>query len=191
MKIGFCVEGAVDRAFIRGLGNRFCPRAELEAGEFRGKTGLSLRRELEKMLSALFERRDCNYVVVLTDSNDNAWNTVFANEWPKVPQKYWHKTIYGVAERNIECWIRLDRNDLAKELHCNVDKLNADDPSDFVKNAFGFGSGDNITAEERIANFVKNANLRIWRDNSRSFSNFVDQIREKARQEDCNIAFDA
>ena len=36
MKIGYCVQGTTDEAFVRGLVQRWCPEAELAPGKFRG-----------------------------------------------------------------------------------------------------------------------------------------------------------
>ena len=44
MKIGYCVQGDVDEAIVRGLAERWCPDAELAEGRFRGSSRGSFRR---------------------------------------------------------------------------------------------------------------------------------------------------
>jgi hypothetical protein len=53
MIIGYCVEGSTDRAFINGLKERWCEKATLIEGHFRGSTHLSQRREIAKICHEL------------------------------------------------------------------------------------------------------------------------------------------
>jgi hypothetical protein len=190
MKIGYYVQGSADRAFIIGLKNRLCPEAVLAEGRFRGESQESFRREITKVLTSFFEGHDCRYVVILTDSDNRGWNEVLKSEFARVPTKYQHKTCYGVADRNIECWLRLDKNHLAKALGCNVAQLEGEDPSDFIKSKFGFRSNEGGLAETKVSDFVESAPLQTWRENSRSFNNFCDQLKEKSTTEGCRIDID-
>ncbi len=53
MKIGFCVQGTADKAFVEGLCERWCRAAETERPVFRGNSKQSLLRELRMSLLAL------------------------------------------------------------------------------------------------------------------------------------------
>lgn len=50
MKIGYYVQGAADEAVVWGLRKRWCPDSMLEEGQFRGNSGESFRREIQKNL---------------------------------------------------------------------------------------------------------------------------------------------
>ena len=121
MKIGIYVEGAADEAFLRGLKNRWCPNAEFVVGRSRGESKQSLRRELRKNLIGLRDRDRCDLLVCLTDCDihGKGWRDIKKNESAKVPEGCKHLTVYGVADRNIECWMALDREAMAGFLECS------------------------------------------------------------------------
>lgn len=185
MKIGYFVQGSADVAFVKGLADKYCPEATLALGKFRGSSGLSLRREIPKALKDLHDNHSCDYLVVLTDSDEAEWREVHTKEWERIPVELQHLTVFGVANRNIECWLSLDREALAKELDCKPNDIHSDNPSGFVKKRFGVSSRGS-SGMNRIQRFVKNSNLHNWL-HDKSFEHFWDQIFQRSKLEGCNI----
>ena len=187
MKIGYYVQGDADEAVIWGLKQRWCPSAKLAQGKFRGNSGESFSREISKSLRALKDE-GCDILVVLTDADANPWRDVKRRESAKIPTDYEHLTLFGVADRNIECWLAIDRGALACELKCSVEEIPSDDPSHFVKRRFGLTNQDEKQdAKARIRDYVVRASLRSWLAGSDSFQDFYDRARRLAVQNKCSI----
>ena len=187
MKIGYYVQGDTDEAVVWGLAKRWCPDAELKKERFRGASGESFRREISDSLLALKDKR-CDILVVLTDSDANRWREVKNRESAKIPTECEHLTLFGVAERNIECWLAIDREALACELKCPVEDIPSDDPSHFVKRKFGLTHRDEKQeAKARVRDYVAQASLRSWIKGSDSFRDFYGDARRFATQNGCSI----
>ena len=190
MKIGYYVQGDADEAVVRGLARRWCPDAALAPGRFRGSSNESFRRELSKSLMDLVGVRACDVVIVLTDADVNTWREVRKRETERIPQDYRHVTVFGVAERNIEWWLAIDRNALAQELGCRVEDIPGDEPdlSGFVKRRFGMTHRDTREdAKARVCTYVLEASLRPWIEGSRSFEDFYTRARQWALQNGCSL----
>lgn len=187
MKIGYCVQGDADEAFIRGLAARWCPGAKLIQGVFRGASQETLKREIAKSLIDLRDSKRCDLVVYLTDADRDAWRDVKNRESTKIPEDRRHLTIFGVADRNIECWLAIDRGSLARELECCEEEIPMDDPSDFVKRRFGLTGRGKEPGKARVCNFVKRASLKTWIERSNSFEEFYEDARDWALQNKCSI----
>lgn len=187
MKIGYYVQGDADEAVIRGLKQRWCPNAELAQGKFRGNSGESFKREISKSLRAL-KYEGCDILVVLTDADANPWRDVKRRESAKIPTDCEHLTLFGVADRNIECWLAIDRVALACELKCSVEDIPSDNPSRFVKRNFGLTDRDKKQgAKARVRDYVARTSLRSWLAESDSFQDFYDEARRLAVQNKCSI----
>ena len=187
MKIGYYVQGDADEAVVWGLAQRWCPDAELAQGKFRGTSGESFRREISKSLQAL-KYEGCDILVVLTDADANKWQDVKRRESAKIPTDYEHLTLFGVADRNIECWLAIDRGALARELECLVEDIPSDNPSHFVKRRFGLTNRDEKQdAKARVRDYVARASLKAWIAGSDSFQNFYAGARRLAVQNKCSI----
>ena len=188
MKIGYYVQGDMDEAVLQGLARRWCPDAELAEGRFRGNSGESLRREIRKSLMDLKMDKECDFLVVLTDADTNRWRDVKRREWDKIPNDYRHLTVFGVADRNIESWLAIDRYALADEIGCRAEEIPSDDPSGFVQRKFGL-SGRNraLDAKERVRNYIFRTSLKPWIENSDSFQDFYEDIRRLASQTKCSF----
>ncbi len=189
MKIGYYVQGTTDEAFVHGLAKRWCPQADLAAGRFRGSSRISFRREIANALWDLRDDKRCDVLVVLTDSDVAAWREVKRREWSRVPEDCQHMCVFGVAERNIECWLAINRNVLAKELNCTPDDIPRDDPSGFVKRKFGLGErGDaREDAKGRVTQFVAQAPVKSWIEGSESFKSFYGEARSLAARTKCEM----
>ena len=187
MKIGYYVQGDTDEAVVWGLAQRWCPDAELAEGQFRGASRESFRREISKSLLAL-KYKSCDILVVLTDADVKPWRDVKRGESAKIPTECEHLTLFGVADRNIECWLAIDRDALARELKCSVEKIPSDDPSGFVKGRFGLTNrNEKQEAKARVRDYVVQASLRSWIAGSNSFRDFYNDARRLAAQNECSI----
>ncbi len=190
MRIGYHVQGAADEAFVSGLRDRWCPHAELAPGKFRGRSQTSLRRELKNALHDLRDHKGCDVLIVLTDSDSrSSWRDVKREDWARVPEDCHHMCVLGVAERNIECWLAIDRGALAKELECAPDDIPTDDPSGFVQRRFGLGNRDDAReeAKRRVSRFVARAPLKSWIDGSKSFEDFYRDAKTLGAQLPCDM----
>jgi hypothetical protein len=189
MRIGYYVEGAADEAFVHGLAKRWCPDAEMAEGRFRGSSRESFRREIAKALWDLRDDKSCDVLVVLTDSDVAPWREVKKREWNRIPEDCRHMCVFGVAERNIECWLALDSQALAKELECSVKDVPTDDPSGFVKRGFGLGERDlgKKAAKDRVSRFVCKVPMKRWITDSGSFKAFYDDARTLSARTQCNM----
>jgi len=188
LKIGYYVQGTVDEAFVCGVVDRYCPHAKMQEGLKRGRSKETLRREIKKALTDLVNYKSCDYVVVLTDSDELNWQEVYKNEWEKVPEQYKHLTVFGVADRNIECWLALDHPALAQELGCSVAAIPLDNPSGFIKRKFGLTSRDAVNeGKRRIREFVTRAPFHSWLATDKSFEHFWNQIWMLSKHGDCLI----
>ena len=188
MRIGYYVQGDMDEAVVRGLVDRWCPDAELAEGRFRGSSRESFRREIRTSLVDLRDTRQCDLLVVLTDADAAPWRTVRTREAAKIPDDCRHLTVLGVADRNIECWLAIDREALAEELDCSVEAIPDDDPSDFIKRGFGLSGRDSRQeAKARVGGFVARAPLKSWIERSDSFEEFYRDARRFALQAECRF----
>ena len=187
MRIGYFVQGSADEAFVWGLVHRYCPEASMEEGKFRGKSGESLKRELPKALRDLHDNKRCDYLIVLNDADKRQWRDVWIEEWPRVPDSLQHLTVFGVAKRNIEHWIALDRVYLAKELGCDESAIPRDDPTGFIKHHFKRKAQllDGEEAQKRLRDFVAEAPIHTWLRNSPSFDHFWDDLYQLSKRADC------
>lgn len=176
MSIGYSVEGSTDRAFIKGLHRRWLPSAKLVEGAFRGT---SIRREIPKICLEL-THKGVEAIIFLTDANLQPRREVKQRESQYVPVKYQHLTIYGVADRNIECWLAADREYLAQQIRITPKELDVTDPKDVIEHAMGITSYDK--KEEEIVAIVISAPIRNWLNNSRSFEEFYEEARSLSKR---------
>jgi hypothetical protein len=179
MSIGYSVEGATDRAFLDGLRRRWCPDATLVEGAFRGTSHISLRRDIPRICQEL-NHKGASVIVFLTNANKQEWRQVKQRESEFVPVEFRHLTLYGVADRNIECWLATDRDYLAQKLGISQRVLDVPDPKGVFEHALGITSFDR--KEEEIASIVRDAPLRNWLKRSPSFETFYEDARILSKQ---------
>ena len=182
MKIAFCVEGSADRAVLQGLRRRWRPQAELIEGRFRGQLPRSQIARECKLLSA----QGADLIVFLRDSNREAWRDVLRGDEARCPAEYRHLAIFGVCDRNAECWLAADPDHLAQHLGRPRHELVAEDPSPFIKAGFGMVGFDKEAKEPELAAYVATAPIRNWLRNS-SFENFYDQLWRKSKDFGCDL----
>lgn len=184
MKIGYCVEGATDRAFLVGLKERWCPSAALVEGRFRGSTGLRLRAEIPQICREL-DWRGCQAMVFLTDANKRPWREVGASQRERVPPEFAHRTVSAVADRNVECWLCADRDWIAGKTGRPASEFDGVDPKGVFELALGISRRNRNEAE--ISSLVREAPLGNWIARSPSFEDLYEKARRMRRSVECSI----
>lgn len=182
MKVGYSVEGSTDRAFLQGL-HRWCPEAAMVEGPFRGSTRTSRRRECRKICDQ-FEAQGVDVLLFLADGDGKPWREVQRDEKARLPPEHLDRTVQGVPDRNIECWLCSDAGWLARTLGCDPDRFRVDDPKPAFQRTLGITRDEK--KEPEIAALVVEAPLRGWLRNT-SFENFYDQLRECSNRLGCTI----
>ncbi len=188
MRIGYAVQGSTDRAFLRGLQERWCAGAEMIEGAFRGSTGLSLRRELARISDVLFFKKGCDLIVFLSDADVADWRKTQRREVAKLPDSIGPFAVYGMADRNIECWLCADPHYIAEKTGRAAEDFLVDDPKGAFESAMQISRDDK--REAQIAELVREADvgvLRRWLVKSRSFEDFYDQLWTVSKQRECEI----
>jgi hypothetical protein len=185
MKIGYCVEGSTDRAFLEGLRQRWCPQAVLIEGQFRGMSGERQHHEIPKVCVELIAK-GAELIVFLRDANTEHtdWREVLMAYEEDCKLEHKHLTIFSVCDRNVECWLCADADWIAKETGRRPDEFRAPDPKDRFEEAMGITRLDK--KEEEIAAMIQRAPLRNWLTN-RSFEEFYERIRTKSKETGCKI----
>lgn len=183
MKIGYSVEGATDRALVRGLRERWCPYAELVEGHFRGTTGQSRRRELARICEEL-ALKGADVLLLLSDANGRPWREVLREERALVPDLRHEQAIVAVADRNVECWLCADRGYVSATVGKPGAAFDVADPKGPLESALGITRANR--QEPQIASFVKEAPLHEWLKNE-SFRDFYEQARRMSQRLGCPI----
>jgi hypothetical protein len=181
MKIGYSVEGSTDRALLTGLRDRWCPRAELVAGRFRGQSGQSQRREIPNTCLELCSK-GAEIIVFMRDSNNGDWRDVRKADTARCRIEHQHITVFAVCQRNVECWICSDQDWIAKRLGGTVDEFRAEDPKPVFESRMAISSKDR--KESDIAGLVRDAPLKQWLAN-KSFEAFYDDIWQQSKTRNC------
>jgi hypothetical protein len=180
VRIGLFVEDTVDEYFIRGLGQRWCPHLEIVPAHYRGATRQSLAAQLPKALLELFEHKQCEVVVYLTDANNDKWHDRRNNELKKIPENRKAQVIIGIPVCNIECWLAADRQAIARFWECREEEIPTDDPSSFIDKRLGL-------RKERLIGFVADLPSLHRLLEQPSFENFYANARAAAKQNNCQF----
>lgn len=185
MKIGYCVEGSTDRAVLHGLKERWCPHAILIEGRFRGTSGERQRREIPKACRELIAK-SADVIVFLRDANmeHRNWRKVLDAYEADCQLEHRDRAIFGVCDRNIECWLCADADWIGKQTRHEPDTFRVPDPKDPFEEAVGITRLDK--KEQEIAAMVQGAPLKNWLTN-RSFKEFYERLRDKSQQMGCAI----
>ena len=183
MKIGYCVEGSTDRAVLTGLNQRWCPHVRLIQGSFRGTSGLSQRREIPKVCIELIAK-GVDLIIFLRDANNEPWREVLGAYKGDCRPEHNHVAIFGVCDRNIECWLCADPNWIAAETGRDPAEFREGDPKNIFEEAMEITTYDRKEGE--IAGLVLRAPLRNWLSN-RSFREFYESLRDQSQRMGCEI----
>jgi len=187
MKIGYSVEGSTDRALIKGFVKRWCPHAETIEGKFRGSTRTSRRREIQHICGELASK-SAEFIVFLTDSNTDdpdGWRSVLRQEGERLPAEYARYTVFGICQRNVECWLCADADWLSTKTLLPPEEFRMPNPKRAFELALGIQARDR--KEEEISALVQEAPLHNWLHN-RSFEDFYDKLWQKSKSfDDCQM----
>ncbi|MGO8766345.1 MAG: hypothetical protein ACLQSR_14560 [Limisphaerales bacterium] len=134
MKIGYSVEGSTDRALLEGLKRRWCRDAELIPGQFRGLSGVSQRREIPNTCVELCAK-GVGLIVFLRDSNTEGWREVLKSDEARCQAEHSHIVVFGVCDRNIECWLCCDAQLIANQTGKNPQDFQIEDPKGVFESA--------------------------------------------------------
>jgi hypothetical protein len=171
---------------LKGLRERWCPKAELVEGKFRGFTGLSRRREIPRICLEL-SNKGADLVIFLTDSNDdgsNAWRYRLREEEGRIPPNYEHFVLVGVCQRNVECWFCSDAEWLSRMTGRSASDFRTIDPKGVFESAMQISCRDR--KEKEITDLARIAPLHQWLQN-RSFEDFFDKLWQKSKEIGCSI----
>jgi len=183
MRIGYSVEGHTDKALLWGLRNRWCPQAELVQGRFRGESGQSLRREIRKTCTELCSK-GVDIIIFLCDANRERWREVLRRCNTRCGPQHQHLTVFGVCDRNVECWLCSDVEWIAQRTRRSANEFRVDDPKGVFESAMGITTFD--PKENEIADLVQEAPLNSWLT-KRSWEDFYDKLWQKAKEHNCTI----
>jgi len=183
MKIGYCVEGSTDRAVLCGLKCRWCPRAVLIEGTLRGTSGLSQRREIPKACVELVAK-GAEVIIFLRDADNEDWREVLKADEERCRPEHRHLTVFGVCDRNIECWLCGDADWIARETGHQASEFRVSDPKGAFAKAMRLTGFDRKEAE--ISLLVQRAPLKNWLSN-RSFDEFYGRVWIKSKEIGCKI----
>jgi len=190
MRVGLLGEGETDVAVLRGLVRGACPGAETIRGEFRGRTRKRRRRELRDELAGLFRGQRCACALDLVDANEQGWLAAADRERASVPDEHAHLVAVGAPDRNIECWLSADPDDLARETGCDADTIRRareGDPKGDVQAAFRRAAADRgRDVSEVMTEFAAGAPLATWMAET-SFEAFWDECRQLAGALGCDL----
>jgi len=128
--------------------------------------------------------KGAHLIVFLRDANDENWREVLRQDEAKCPGEYRHLVIFGVCDRNAECWLAAAPGHLACHVGGNLGDFTGADPSPAVKRAFGLVGFSKSQQEPRVAQYVKSGPLDRWLNN-KSFEHFYEQVRQKSKEIEC------
>lgn len=183
MKVGYSVEGSTDRAFLKGLRDRWCPRAELIEGQFRGRSGQSQRREIPNTCTEL-SSKGAELIIFMRDANNENWRDVLTADSRRCAYNHRHLVVFAVCNRNIECWLCADRDWIAGQTGRTAADFTVDDPKGAFESAMQITSSEK--REDEIAFLVRQAPLHRWLSN-RSFESFYNDLWQKSKDFPCQI----
>lgn len=184
MRIGYSVEGSTDRALINGLRNRWCPTAQLVEGRFRGRSGRSQRREIPNTCLELTSKA-VDLIIFLRDADDEYWRDVLKADEARCPFEHRHLTLFGVCDRNVECWLCSDADWLGKQTSRDPNEFRVDDPKGVFESAVGITGVEK--REEEVASLVESAPMANWLRNQ-SFEDFYNKLWQKSKEfPDCAL----
>lgn len=123
-------------------------------------------------------------IIFLRDVNNENWREVLKADEARCRAEHKHLTIFGVCDRNVECWLCADADWIAKETGHQPNEFCVADPKDPFEEAMGITRLDK--KEEEIAAMVRRAPLKNWFSN-RSFKEVYERVWDKSKERGCQI----
>ncbi len=124
-------------------------------------------------------------MVFLRDANNDSWREVLKKDEETCRPEHKHLAVFGVCDRNIECWICADSEWIAKRTGRSPSEFQGEDPKKAFESAMGISSRDR--KEEQIASIVQWAPLRNWMKSNSSFEDFYGHLWLKSKELGCSI----
>lgn len=189
MRIGLLGEDNMHDAVLRGLSARWCPRAEMETGQFRGRTKKRRRAELRHELTALMRAHKCSCAAILLDADNDKWKDKVENERSKLPEEYVHLTAIGAPERNVECWLTADLDHFCSVTGADRERIEAarrTDPKGEVRSSLERAAHGSKKVHDYAVGFVAGAPLSAWL-RMNCFKAFYDECRGLATTLGCSL----
>ncbi len=180
MKVGFCVEGSTDKWMLHGLRNRWCPRAELVEGRYRGAFR---RREIPKACSEL-RSKGVDLIILLRDANNENWRDVAQGDRNACKREDVDLVVVGVCDRNVECWLVAYPQYAAQQTGLVESSFAVADPKNVFNHAMGITRLDD--KRDELTAYVRKAPLHRWLSNN-SFESFYVQLWAKSKELDCAL----
>jgi hypothetical protein len=90
-------------------------------------------------------------IVFLRDANNEDWRDVLEADEERCRSGHKHLTIFGVCDRNVECWLCADPDWIAHETQRQPTEFRVENPKDVFQEAIGIRGSDK---EEEIALLV-------------------------------------
>lgn len=186
-------QGPNDLGFLDGLRQLLGCRAELvnrlsDGSEARLRGHVTRAKQDAKYIWD--HRGDVDLIVRLTDGDTDRPQDTIREELDRWPPEAHPLLVCGVCDRDVEHWMSLDPDYVARQLGFGGRQLprRREERSGFIKNRIKERcAGQDYLAF--VAGFVSNApseTLRHWLDNA-AFSRFYDQCRGAAQQHTCPV----
>jgi hypothetical protein len=152
-------------------------------GRFRGTSGISQRREIPSTCRELASK-GADLIIFLRDANTENWREVLRADCGRCPSEHSHLTVFGVCDRNVECWICADAAWIANETNRQPADFRVADPKSVFEKSMGSTARDR--KEKEIADLIREAPLGNWLTN-RSFEDFYDKLWQRSKNLGCAI----
>lgn len=194
--IGIIAEDKVQKAVARGFIERWCKGANIyDSYQISGSKiyprqsyrSNSSASSISSIVEICFLNHSCDYVVILKDADETGHNVALQQLRPGVSNRIDY-VLLAIPDRNIECWLALDRHGVAELCRCSEESIPSTNPAAFIKGRLksreDAESGWNIQNE--ISNYTKLVSLRSWLADA-SFKRFYSDVRAAASRRGCLI----
>ena len=188
-RIGVIYQDANSLGFLRGLRDRLACEAELV--EPRAAIGKPRRLPTKQATRAWVEFKNAgvDLIVRFTDADQDRWQDVRRNELEVVPDEGKSVWICGVAVKNTEDWLCLDRTYLARVLDVTVQSLkDSEDRTGLIKHALSKSRHTGEGKSDVVARIVRDAPREVFRRwlGDDAFRRFYTDCRAAAAAADCD-----
>lgn len=144
---------------------------------------MSQRREIPNVCREL-RLKGADLIVFMRDANAENWRDVVDVDNGRCLPEHQHLSVFGVCDRNVECWLCADAQWVAREVGRTAEEFKVDDPKGVFESAMQVITTDR--KEPEIAALVGRAPLHRWLRN-RSFEHFYDELWLKSKEHGCQI----
>ncbi len=189
-KIGVIYQDRNSFGFLDGLRRRLGCAAEL----IRPPAAIGNTRVLPRKQARLawdhFQKKGVELVVRLTDADNEPWQEVRRKEQNNIPKNATSVWIFGVAVNNVEDWLCLDQEYIARELSVSLTEVAIRaNRTGLIKSAIAAKAQTvNSSSFEVVGQFVAEAppnSFRRWLQNDEALQVFYSDCRAAATRANC------